>query len=90
MNSYMFAPFWSDVDTGASGSVSYEFYSRGNSDVEDAILDRVNGFLSNQTASGFNGYWMVVALWNKVHLFPHSLGPAGLTDDYAELLDKVS
>jgi hypothetical protein len=88
VNSYMFAPFWSDIDTGRSGSVSYEFYQRGSSDTEDAILDRVNGFLSNQTASGFNGYWMMVALWNKVHPFPHSLGSAGLTDDYVEFLDK--
>ena len=86
----MFAPFWSDIDIGRSGSVSYEVYMRGSNDTEDAILDRVNGFVSTETSSGFNGYWMMVAQWDAVHPFPHSAGAAGLSDDYLEYLDKVS
>ena len=89
MNSYIFAPFWSDIDVGRAGSVFYEVYQRGSSDEGDAVLDRVNGFISKQMSAAFNGYWMMVAQWDAVHPFPHSMGAAGLTDDYIEFLDKV-
>ena len=85
----MFAPFWSDIDTGRSGSVSYEVYQRGSSETEDAILDRINGFISEQMSVAFGGYWMMVAHWDAVHPFPHSLGAGGLSDDYAEFLEEV-
>ena len=89
MNSYIFAPFWSDIDVGRTGSVFYAVYQRGSSDEGDAVLDRVNGFISKQMSAAFNGYWMMVAQWDAVHPFPHSMGAAGLTDDYIEFLDKV-
>ena len=82
----MFAPFWSDIDIRKSGSVSYETYFRGTSDDEDAVLDRVSGFIATQTSSGFFGYWMMVAQWDAVHPFPHSVDLAGLS---AEYLQKV-
>ena len=89
MNSYIFAPFWSDIDVGRAGSVFYEVYQRGSSDEGDAVLDRVNGFISKKMSAAFNGYWMMVTQWDAVHPFPHSMGTAGLTDDYIEFLDKV-
>lgn len=86
----MVAPFWSDIDIGISGSVSYETYFRGTSGYEDAVLDRVSGYIATQSSSGFFGYWMMVAQWDAVHPFPHSLGSAGLSNDYVEYLQKVS
>ena len=85
----MFAPFWSDIDIASTGSVSYEVYIRGDTESQDAILDRVSGFVSTQTSSGFSGYMMMVAQWNTVHPFPHSLGPAGLSDEYIDYLQQV-
>ena len=89
INSYMFAPFWSDIDIASTGSVSYEVYIRGDTESQDAILDRVSGFVSTQTSSGFSGYMMMVAQWDAVHPFPHSLGPTGLSDEYIDYLQQV-
>lgn len=85
----MFAPFWSDIDIISTGSVSYEVYVRGDTVEQDAILDRVSGFISSNTSSGFSGFWMMLAHWDAVHPFPHSLGPAGLSDDYVDYLQQV-
>ena len=85
----MFAPFWSDVDISGIGSISYETYLRGSSDGEDAILDRVSGFIATQSSSSFSGFWMMVAQWDRVHPFPHGYNAAGLSQDYTEFLQSV-
>ena len=71
------------------GSISYETYLRGSSDGEDAILDRVSGFIATQSSSSFSGFWMMVAQWDRVHPFPHGYNAAGLSQDYTEFLQSV-
>ena len=63
-NLYLIAPFWDDVDIRSeSGTISYEIHTSGPS------LETVSSYVRSQTNSSFEGYWMIVVYWDRVHQF---------------------
>ena len=69
---YMVAPFWADHDPRPSGQISYEVHNRNTE-----LLSSVNRFIRQQTATDFNGNWLLVGEWNNVA-------------EYGSTADKVS
>ena len=64
-NSYIAAPYWSDIDGRTFGEVWYETHVAGQSATADSMLERVSNLVrSEQNLSSFKGTWMVVATWN--------------------------
>lgn len=65
------APFWDDVDIrGGNGDIYYQTFKTG----ED--IDLVNRFLQAQTNyTSFEGTWMMVVFWDRVHPFFGSSNP---------------
>ena len=68
---YIVAPYWSNIDTRLDGQVWYETHQSGSSAVSNQVLNRVGAFITNQTGVDFTGNWMLVAMWDSVHPFPH-------------------
>ena len=68
----MVAPFWADHDPRPSGQISYEVHNRNTE-----LLSSVNRFIRQQTATDFNGNWLLVGEWNNVA-------------EYGSTADKVS
>ena len=61
--SYIAAPFWSDISTTTSGSVSWELIN------SDDTLRQVSNLIQAQTGDNyFSGTWMLVAYWENVLL----------------------
>lgn len=71
-NSYVLAPFWSDVDNSVgTGRIFYEVHRRANSNTNsNFLLEQVSDFISNYTGDDFSGTWMLVAQWDHVHPYP--------------------
>ena len=65
-NTYVVAPFWSDVDIRSVGEIFYEVHSTGDSTRSDDLLASVSEFITNQTGNQFSGLWMLVAQWDEV------------------------
>ena len=64
-NSYLAAPYWSDIDGRIFGEVWYETHTSGQSATSNTLLERVSNLVrSEQGLSSFQGTWMVVATWN--------------------------
>lgn len=63
-NFFVIAPFWDDVNTNNGGTISYEIHT-GDSD----SLEYVSSYIRNRTGSNFEGYWMMVILWDQVPPF---------------------
>ena len=59
--SYIVAPFWADHDPRPTGQISYEIHNRNTN-----LLSMVNNFIRQQTATNFEGLWLLVAEWNNV------------------------
>ena len=74
---YLVAPFWSDVDIRRDGAVFYEIHSESN-----AVMEQVSAFVSDYTGDDFQGSWMLVAQWDRVHPYPAGLSQA--TIDFLE------
>ena len=64
------APFASDIDISAGGSVSYQVHSSGSS---SALLRQVSNFIKTSQDVNFLGSWMLIAYWSRV---PYYGGPA--------------
>lgn len=60
---YIVAPYWSDIDTRSTGSVSYEVHTNSSS---LPLLHRVSKYIRQQQQNNFAGIWMLVAEWNSV------------------------
>ena len=60
---YIVAPYWSDIDTRSSGSVSYEFHTNITS---LSLLNKVSKYIRQQEQNYFSGIWMLVAEWNAI------------------------
>lgn len=60
---YIVAPYWSDIDTSTSGSVSYEFHTNKTS---LPLLHKVSKYIRQREHNYFSGTWMLVAEWNNV------------------------
>ena len=58
---YLVAPFWADHDPRPTGQISYEIHNRNTE-----LLSSVNRFIRQQTATNFDGRWLLVAEWNNV------------------------
>ena len=63
MPKYIVAPFWSDMDTRSSGSVSYEVHTNTTSML---LLHKVNKYIRQQEQNNFAGTWMLVAEWSGI------------------------
>ena len=64
-NSYVAAPYWSDIDGRIFGEVWYETHTSGQGSMSDSMLERVSNLVrSEENLSSFQGTWMVVATWN--------------------------
>lgn len=59
--SYIAAPFWSDITTTTSGSVSWEL-----NDSDDTLREVSNLIQAEVGDSYFTGTWMLVAYWENV------------------------
>ena len=69
-NSFMVAPYWSDIDARTFGEIWYETHVAGQSTNSDMLLDRVSNLVrSEQGHPFFQGTWMVVATWNDTVQF---------------------
>ena len=73
---YLVAPFWGDVDIRRAGNVLYEVMTEGASPEAADLIMEVSNFVSNQTGDDFSGTWMLVAMWDQVHPYPHGILPA--------------
>ena len=60
---YTVAPYWSDIDTRNSGSVSYEFHTNKTS---LPLLNKVSKYIRQREQNYFSGTWVLVAEWNAV------------------------
>jgi hypothetical protein len=59
---YLVAPFWDDVDIRFNtGDISYEIHESGY------FLDQVNNFIQRSRPTDFEGTWMMVVYYDKVH-----------------------
>ena len=66
-NSYVAAPYWSDIDNRNLGEIWYETHTAGQNSTPGSLymLERVSSLVrSEQNLSVFQGTWMVVATWN--------------------------
>ena len=64
-NSYVAAPYWSDIDNRNFGEIWYETHRAGQSSTSDTLLGRVSNLVrSEQGVPSFQGTWMIVAMWN--------------------------
>ena len=88
--SYVYAPFWADIDTRLAGSVYYETHQRGINDATNAVLERVSGFIASKMGISFSALWMIVAQWDRVHPFPHGSTVSAVSDQYSLFLNSVS
>ena len=71
-------PFWDDVDiSGADGgSIYYQVHTSTAGNPQSVeLLDQVNGFIQSGWDSEFVGVWMLVAVWDEVHPYPHGTFP---------------
>ena len=57
------APFASDIDITAGGSVSYQVHSSSSS---SALLRQVSNFIETSQDVNFLGSWMLIAYWSRV------------------------
>lgn len=85
----MAAPFWADIDTRSAGSVSYEVHERGFNEDSNKVLERISGFISAQMNVNFTATWMLLALWDRVHPFPHGSMEI-VSEYYGNFLESVS
>ena len=76
IGAYLVAPFWGDVDIRRAGNVLYEVMTEGASPEAADLIMEVSNFVSNQTSDDFSGTWMLVAMWDQVHPYPHGIQPA--------------
>ena len=60
---YIVAPFWSDMSTRTSGSVSYVIHTNKTS---SSLLHTVSKFIRHMETNQFSGTWMLLAEWNSI------------------------
>ena len=63
---YAIAPFWDDINIGNGGFITYETIESGY------LLDQVNAYIQRKRPTSFEGTWMLVASYEKVHAYSGS------------------
>ena len=90
----MLAPFWSDNDIRRAGSVRYASISLGATSGGDELITRISAFIRHQNSDAneqnFNGEWMLVAFWDRVHPYPHGSTSSYYHNYYGSFTEKVS
>jgi len=76
-NTYLVAPFWSDVDIVRDGSVCYQVHEKGDGYYSDRMLRQISTFIELQFEAGddvygFEGIWMLVVQWEDTHMYPYT------------------
>ena len=77
-NGYLVTPFWDDVDISGidGGSIYYQVHTAtGGNAPSLQLLDQVNSFINTVEGDNFTGVWMLVAMWDQVHPYPHGILP---------------
>ena len=90
----MVAPFWSDNDIRKAGAVRYAVINLEESDKGEEVLRNVSRFIRHQDRhaadENFEGQWMLVAYWDRVHPYPHGSHSNYYTNYYGSFTQKVS
>ena len=71
-------PYWDDVDISGpgGGSIYYQVHDTSENNLGSmTLLGQVNDFIQGVEDSNFTGVWMLVAMWDQVHPFPHGSFP---------------
>ena len=77
-NGYLITPFWDDVDISGvdGGSIYYQVHTASNNNPPSMeLLNQVNTFIQTVENVNFTGVWMLVAMWDEVHPYPHGISP---------------
>ncbi len=59
---YLLAPFWSNIDLRRGGSVKYEIYM-GSDQSAVAQLEYISNFIEQREGVPFSGCWMLIVTW---------------------------
>ena len=88
-NGHLIAPFWDDVDISGidGGMIYYQVHTAtGSNTTSLQLLSQVNNFINTVENGSFTGVWMLVAMWDKVHPYPHGILPdSSITPDVNEV-----
>ena len=77
---YLVAPFWDNVDTrGGNGRISYEIHQSG------FFLEQINTYLNRKRPSVFQGTWMAVVYYDRVHPYRGIDNPEVRTENQREI-----
>ena len=63
---YVLAPFWTDGDITYGGSITWEIYTQGGSEVGDSYLSRTSELIRNRENVNFTGNWMMIVNYNRI------------------------
>lgn len=91
-NSFLIAPFWSDVDIRKDGKIFYEVHQSSNT-ASAELLANVNSAINangNTDTSNFNGTWMLVAKWESVGPYPAGSDDEALIEFYNSIYGDVN
>ncbi len=87
---FILAPFWYDQDIRTEGEISYEVHEMGISPKSDEILRNVSDFVSQSNGNvTFQGRWMLVAFWDRVHVYHPPAPLSSFPQSFQDLLMKV-
>ncbi len=78
---YFVAPFWSDINIGIAGQISYMSYSIAGGPIAITQLEQVSSFIreASNGSTKFSGDWMAVAFWDGVAQYDGSKAVVCLT-----------
>ena len=92
-NGFVIAPFWNDHDLRKSGSIRYAVIdSNERKDSADLIWNISNFIRLNHEQAAmdnFEGVWMLLAHWDKVHPYPHGSYDSYYSNYYGDYINKV-
>ena len=89
-NSFLTAPFWSDVDIRKEGEVFYEVHQSSNTASAELLASVNSAINANTDAINFNGTWMLVAKWENVGPYPIGSDNEALINLYDSVYGDVN
>jgi len=91
----LLAPYWSNNDIRNTGEVIYASFQYGDTTEGNILLEIYRNYIRTNypNATQFQGNFMILADWNKVHPFPHGSSNLSSVLDYnpsiADFINKV-